>query len=119
MMIEPVIEDRSYRIGEAIVSGVDVPSYWTLKIYEGDMEIICFESTKWTLQGGEAMARLQVLDKLLALDLKAIELLLQHLDGHLGLAVHRGEGKNEVWLNESNGFIATIRAILPRIQESL
>lgn len=35
--------------------------------------------------------------------------LLHHLDGHLGLAVHRGEGSTEHWKRETANYVTDIR----------
>jgi len=44
--------------------------------------------------------------------------LLHEVDGQLGLAVHRGEGKSERWILESSELITRIRSAIREIEES-
>jgi hypothetical protein len=45
---------------------------------------------------------------------KPLTKLLEEIDGHLGLAVHRGEGSQEAWNREANGLIIRIRQWLDK-----
>lgn len=44
-------------------------------------------------------------------DMRDMKDLLRQLDGHLGLAVHRGEGCDTRWLREATEYIDRIRRI--------
>lgn len=44
--------------------------------------------------------------------------LLHHIDGQFGLAIHRGEGKEQRWLNEAEALRSRIKRAVNLIEES-
>lgn len=44
--------------------------------------------------------------------------LLHEIDGHLGLAIHRGEGKDERWIKEAEQYRSRLRSAIPRVENA-
>lgn len=112
-------EDNEYRLSDAIVvTGPEIPKY-TLSVMEGDRTLLSFTAESWQLDGGNAMQRIEALDKLLSLDLGEVAALLEQVDGHLGLAVHRGEGSSPRWKEEAGEYIDALRSTAKVLKETL
>lgn len=52
-----------------------------------------------------------------AVDRSALLHLLHQLDGHLGLAVYRGEGDTKPWIDEARGLIIAVRSHIEYIEK--
>lgn len=110
-------QDKTIRIGEIeILKDVSQLPKYTLTIHEGEEEIITFHADTWDLYDLEALQRL---DRHLSFDAEDVLVLLQSLDGHLGLAVYRGEGQTEDWKTAAQIYITRIRKKIAEIEEML
>ena len=62
---------------------------------------------RWSIDHGPGSIARRILD--LEAKVASTDKLLQELDGHLGLAVHRGEGSQPLWKQEAIELISRIR----------